>query len=389
MSVELTPNQIDTAARLTLPNFKIDTLKEFVEGKKTPLYIFDLNRLIENYNRFRRFFPEFKVFYSVKTNPMEEVIDTLNSEGSCFDAATIGEIEILRSRQVSPEQILYTHPVKLPQTIQRAVHLGIGRFTFDSLEEFKDLVENAPGQKYYLRVLPTLQGGFYDYADKFGASRNSIRTIFEYAIDNGLSIYGLSFHVGSQNMSLEPWQVALDLCKETIDRYGDTMLALRVVNMGSGFPHPYKTLQTLPLPSIAEHIHQQIKDFREGTEFWAEPGRILVADIGILVCTVLRNIKREENRWLYIDTSVYNGLIEILESKGQLTYRIESLTQGNETPCNVAGNTLDPDDTIAVGVSLPEDLKAGDRVIVRDVGAYTTSFFTAYHALPEPEIMLT
>jgi len=32
---------------------------------------------------------------------------------------------------------------------------------------------------------------------------------------------------------------------------------------------------------------------------------------------------------------------------------------------------------------LPENLNMGDRIIIYDVGAYTTSFFTDYHTLPK------
>lgn len=374
---------------LNIHDVQSEDFQKFIKFKKTPLFIFDLDKIRDNFNKFKNLFPNFKIFYSVKTNPMEDIIRDLHFKGSNFDAATIGEIEILRSQNVSPDKILFTHPIKLPETIKKSRELGVKRYTFDCLEELRELVAYAPKQQYFLRIRPPVDGSFYEYTDKFGASLTIIEDIFNYAINKKIKIHGLSFHVGSQNMSFKPWKTTLNLCKKLINKYYDKIPVFRVINIGGGFPYPYKLLPCPSLKSISVYIHRLIKEFPKDIEFWAEPGRIIVADAGVLVCTIIKNIKREKNRWLYIDMGIYHGLIEILESRGKLNYRIESFKKGKETKYNISGNTLDPDDTVAIDISLPVDLKMGDKLILSDIGAYTTSFLTKYHAMPAPDIVLT
>jgi len=159
---------------------------------------------------------------------------------------------------------------------------------------------------------------------------------------NLISIYGLSFHVGSQNMSIQPWIETLKLCALIINKYYQTIPTLRILNIGSGFPVRYNFNKCITIKKIAQVVHESIKNLPKDMEFWAEPGRILVANTGILVSTVLRNIQRNKNRWLFLDMGIYHGLIEILESQGRLTYPIESLKKGSLTKYNIAGSTLDP-----------------------------------------------
>lgn len=371
---------------LDLYDLENKELNELIKKNKTPIFIFDLNKVRDNFRKFKRLFPNFRIFYSVKTNSLGKVVSILNQEGSSFDAATTGEIKLLSSRKIQSDRILFTHPVKLPEAVTTAMKLNIENYTFDCLEELKQLAKYAPKKNYFLRILPPIGGTFYEYGDKFGASKEDVKQLFAYAKGKNLKISGLSFHVGSQNMSLEPWQATLNYCREIIREYYRSMPSLRVVNIGGGFPFAYKSLQCPSLESISEYIHQIIKAFPKDTEFWAEPGRVIVADAAILVCTVLRSIERTKNRWIFIDMGVYHGLIEVLESRGKLNYHLETFRKGNQTLYNISGNTLDPDDNVAIEVSLPEDIEAGDKLIIKDVGAYTVAFFTQYHSLEDPVI---
>jgi len=363
-------------------------LRKIILKKETPFYVFDLKVLRHNYQALQKLFPRFKFFYSVKTNPLQEILGTLNKESSNFDAATIGEIKLVISAGISPSRILFTHPIKLPTDINTALQCKVENYTFDTLDELQLLIKYAPDTRYFLRICPPVEGTFYEYNDKFGASISEIYKILNFATENSISIYGLSFHVGSQNMSLAPWIEAIKLCNLIINKYYKTIPTLRILNIGSGFPVKYNFDKCITIKEIVQIVRDSIKNLPKDMEFWAEPGRILVADTGILVSTILRNIKRDKNRWLFVDIGIYHGLIEILESRGRLTYPIGSLKKGFLIKYNISGNTLDPDDTLATNIMLPENLIMGDRIIIHDIGAYTTSFFTDYHALPKPKIYI-
>jgi len=364
------------------------SLEEYTRNKKTPFFVLDIDRVSNNYKKFRELFPEFTTFYSVKTNPHKKILTQLNSQKSCFDAATIGEIKLLKSLKIDHSKILFTHPIKLPKTIKAAVDLGVNNFTFDSLDELLLLKKYAPGKRYFLRILPPAEGHFYEYVDKFGASDEDVHSILDYAVENTIDIYGMSFHVGSQTMQIEPWHGTLSFCKEIFKEYYDKLPMFRIMNIGSGFPASYRNLNSPSLETIAEFVHKEIKDFPKGVTFWAEPGRIIVADAVILVCTIIKNVQRIKNRWLFVDMGVYHGLIEVLESRGKLTYPVICFKHGEKITYNISGNTLDPDDTLATAIELPEDLTMGDKLIFKNVGAYTYSLHSNYHALPKPHIYI-
>jgi hypothetical protein len=98
-------------------------------------------------------------------------------------------------------------------------------------------------------------------------------------------------------------------------------------------------------------------------------------------------VQRVRGPWVLLDASVYQGLIEILESAGRLRYRIEALSGQKGRVCMVGGKTLDPDDVFTDHADLPLDLAGGDIVLVRDVGAYTLPFVARYHELPAPAVV--
>ena len=58
-----------------------------------PCLVVDLEVIRDNYLRFARAMPATRIFYAVKANPAPEVLALLASLGSCFDTASVVEIE--------------------------------------------------------------------------------------------------------------------------------------------------------------------------------------------------------------------------------------------------------------------------------------------------------
>jgi len=77
----------------------------------TPLLILDCTRVRRSYRKLRAALPGVTVHYAVKALPEASVLATLHEEGSNFDVASIGEIELLQKQHVSPERVMHTHPI--------------------------------------------------------------------------------------------------------------------------------------------------------------------------------------------------------------------------------------------------------------------------------------
>src|SRR5436305_6975532 len=96
------------------------------EGHDTePCLVVDLEVVRDNFQTFARALPDSRVFYAVKANPAPEVLRLLASMGSCFDCATVAEIDMALAAGATPERISYGNTIKKERDIARADALGI------------------------------------------------------------------------------------------------------------------------------------------------------------------------------------------------------------------------------------------------------------------------
>ena len=115
-------------------------------GRDTgPCLVVDLDVVRENYHAFARALPDTRVFYAVKANPAPEVLDLLARLGSCFDAASLTEIEQVLATGASPDRISFGNTIKKERDIARAYALGVRTFAVDSIPEVEKIARAAPG----------------------------------------------------------------------------------------------------------------------------------------------------------------------------------------------------------------------------------------------------
>ena len=74
-----------------------ERIREFLRNRceDGPCLVVDLAVVRENYQSFAKALPDSRVFYAVKANPAPELLALLVSLGSCFDTASVAEIEMV------------------------------------------------------------------------------------------------------------------------------------------------------------------------------------------------------------------------------------------------------------------------------------------------------
>src|ERR1700721_3184981 len=77
-----------------------------------PCLVVDLDVVRDNYSAFAKALPDSRVFYAVKANPAPELLSLLVSLGSCFDTASVAEIEMVRAPGATPDRISFGHTIK-------------------------------------------------------------------------------------------------------------------------------------------------------------------------------------------------------------------------------------------------------------------------------------
>ena len=344
-----------------------------------PCLIVDLDVIADNYRAFERAMPDTRIFYAVKANPAPEVLKLLADLGSCFDTASVAEVEMALASGATPDRISFGNTIKKERDIARAHVLGVSLFAVDCVEEVEKVARAAPGAKIFCRILADGAGAEWPLSRKFGCEPSMAVDVLLLAGKLGLDAYGISFHVGSQQTRLEAWDSALAEAKAIFDIMQSHGVTLQMVNLGGGFPTKY--LKQVPgTGAYANAIHESLtKHFGNSIpETIIEPGRGMVGNAGVVkaeVVLVSRKHANDNQRWVYLDIGKFGGLAETMDEA--IRYPIVTEKDGDEMgPCIIAGPTCDSADVLYEKnpYDLPLTLSVGDEVLIEATGAYTTTY---------------
>jgi ornithine decarboxylase len=356
-------------------------IHEFLRNRTEdgPCLVVDLEIVRDNYKAFANALPDTRVFYAVKANPSPEVLSLLARLGSCFDTASVAEIEMVLAAGAAPDRISYGNTIKKERDIARAFALGVRLFAVDCRAEVEKISRAAPGARVFCRFLFDCAGAEWPLSRKFGCDTAMAVDVLEHAHRLGLEAHGVSFHVGSQQRRTQAWDLALKSAAAIFRACADRGIALNMVNLGGGFPTKY--LKEVPaVESYGRSIFRALrKHFGNAIpETIIEPGRGMVGNAGVIeaeVVLVSRKSEADKVRWVYLDIGKFGGLAETMDES--IRYPIRTPRDGGEAaPCVLAGPTCDSMDVLyeKQPYDLPISLEIGDKVLIEGTGAYTTTY---------------
>src|SRR6201981_3608798 len=104
-----------------------DRILEFLRNRREdgPCLVLDLDVVRDNYAAFAKALPDTRVFYAVKANPDPKVLKLLAELGSCFDTASVAEIELVLAAGASADKISYGNTIKKERDIKCAFDFGV------------------------------------------------------------------------------------------------------------------------------------------------------------------------------------------------------------------------------------------------------------------------
>ena len=344
-----------------------------------PCLVVDLDVVRDNYVAFAKALPDSRVFYAVKANSAPELLQLLVGLGSCFDTASVAEIEMVLAAGVTPERISFGNTIKKERDIARAYALGVRLFAVDCKAEVEKVGRAAPGAKIFCRFLFGCAGAEWPLSRKFGCDPDMAVDVLEHAHKLGLEACGVSFHVGSQQRRTAAWDEALKSASAIFRGCAERGISLSMVNLGGGFPTKY--LRDVPaveaygrsiFRALRKHFGNRIP------ETIIEPGRGMVGNAGVIEAEVVLVSNKSEHdhvRWVYLDIGKFGGLAETMGES--IRYPIKTPRDGDEVgPCVLAGPTCDSADVLHEKrpYDLPISLEIGDKVLIEGTGAYTATY---------------
>jgi ornithine decarboxylase len=367
-----------------------ERIREFLRkrGEDGPCLVVDLDVVRDNYLAFAKALPDTRVFYAVKANPAPEVLSLLVQLGSCFDTASVAEIEMVLAAGAMADRISFGNTIKKERDIARAHALGVSLFAVDCEAEVEKIARAAPGAKVFCRILCDCVGAEWPLSRKFGCAPEMAVDVLDRAKQLGLQPHGISFHVGSQQKNVKSWDRALASAAAVFRACAERGMALAMVNLGGGFPTKYlkdvptvRTYGNAIFRSLRKHFGNAIP------ETIVEPGRGMVGNAGVIeaeVVLISKKSEAEEVRWVYLDIGKFGGLAETMDES--IRYPIRTPRDADKSaPCVLAGPTCDSADVLyeKEPYALPVTLSIGDKVLIEGTGAYTATYSAiAFNGFP-------
>jgi len=355
----------------------------------TPFFILEPAAAVEAYRLLERALPSVRHHYAVKSNSQLALVEALVEAGASFDVATNAEIDLVLAAGATPDRIIHTHPHLKPRDIGYAVERGVRTFVADSDAQARKLAAFRDRDLAVLaRVSYPNAGGTSDLSLKFGLAPEEVAGFLDYAADRGLSLRGLSYHVGSQNVDRDVYARALTTTAELVRTAIAAGHGLDTIDIGGGFPVRYAGREPL-LEEFAQVLRPIIQEHPE-LAFWSEPGRFVSAPAMHLVTSVVADTYRPalETHWVYIDDGLFGGYSNVLTDHIVPEIVPVGIPAGRERVAQtIAGPTCDSSDVVVQGIELPR-LVVGDILVSPMMGAYTIVTATRFNGIPITRVIV-
>ncbi len=360
----------------------------------TPLYVYDADKIREQFDRLNNAFDgvKLKIKYATKSLTNLSILKLLKSYGSELDCVSIQEVNLGLKAGFEPNQILYTPNCVSFNEIKEAIEVGvmINLDNISLLEQFgHEFQSSVP---VCIRLNPHIMAGgnkkiSTGHADsKFGISIYQLSHILRIVKTYDLNVVGLHMHTGSDILDSEVFLRAADILFDTAKNFEN----LQFIDFGSGFKVAYKEGDiTTDIEDLGQKLSASFQNFcqqygRE-LEMWFEPGKFLVSESGVFL--VKTNVVKTTPATVFVGVdSGMNHLIRPMMYDSYHEIVNLSNTSGTKRVYTVVGYICETD-TFGLDRKLNE-VKEGDILAFKNAGAYAFSMASNYNSRLKPAEVL-
>ena len=378
------------------------SLARIAEAVGTPFYCYATATLERHYRVLQDAFAglDALICYAIKANSNQAVIATLARLGAGMDVVSEGELRRARAAGVPAAKIIFAGVGKTREEMAYALGEGILSFNVESEPELEALSEVAAGlgrtAAIALRVNPDVDAKTHakistgKAENKFGVPFEDAPRLYAKAARlPGLEVAGIHMHIGSQITDLAPFRNAFTLMREMVTLLRAAGHPIRHLDMGGGLGVPYRGGNDLP-PSPQEYA-QAVRETvgSLGLAITLEPGRMIVANAGVLVARVIY-AKRGRGKTFTVVDAAMNDLIRptLYEAYHDVWPVDEARSRQKPIVQDIVGPICETGDYLALDRKLPP-LPAGDLVAFMTAGAYGAAMSSTYNSrLLVPEVLV-
>lgn len=366
-------------------------LAEVVRMYDTPAYVYSASVIRNNFRAYEQSLTDVphQVCFAVKANSNLAVLSLLAAEGAGFDIVSGGELYRVLAAGGKPGKVVFSGVGKTEAEIRYALEQGIHSFNCESEAEISLISQIASSlgrqASIAIRVNPDVDADTHPYIStglrehKFGVDIGEAEEIYRRAAQlPGIVIEGVSCHIGSQLLSVDPVLQAAEKVLALISRLRSQGLPIRHVDLGGGLGVGYRPEERgFPIDSFVTKLLRQIGG--HDLTLLLEPGRSIVAGAGVLLSRVLLIKQNGEKTFIILDAGM-NDLLRPALYQAHHEIKVLSQRQGTMT-ADLVGPVCESGDFFARNRTLSK-AEPGDLVAIETTGAYGFVLSSNYNSRP-------
>ena len=368
----------------------------------TPFYCYSTATLERHYRVFSGAFADVDalVCYAMKANSNQAVLKTFAKLGAGMDVVSEGELRRARAAGVPASKITFSGVGKTAREISYALDENIHCFNVESEPELERLSALASARgataSIAIRVNPDVDAKTHakistgKSENKFGVPISRAREVYARAAAlPGIRVSGVDMHIGSQITDLAPFDDAFTLLAEFVTLLRSDGHVIDHLDLGGGLGVPYRDDNEPPPHPDAYAAIIKNRTRHLDAKLVLEPGRLLVANAGILVTEVIYVKEGEGKTFVIVDAAMNDLIRPTLYEAYHAVWPVRE--PGPATPriiADIVGPVCESGDYLALNRDLPV-LRTGDLVAIMSAGAYGAVQAGTYNTRPlVPEVLV-
>lgn len=371
-------------------------LLELADKYGTPLYVYDGDLVVKRYKELYEYiqWDKLKILYAMKANYNIGILKLLKMNDAYLDAVSPAEVLLALKLGFAKKRILFTANNTTLNEMKAVEETGV-LFNIGSLSELEKYGKTFPGSKVCVRFNPDVYAGENKNVrtagkiTKFGILLSEVNHVQKIANKYELKIVGIHEHTGSGIAQTTRFYKSMTNILSIVNR--KRFPDLEFIDFGGGFKVSYHPeSHTIDYHAFGKKIGKIFSDFckKFGGELYMyfEPGKYVVAESGFLLVEV-NTIKNNRGRLIAGTNSGFNQLIRPVLYDAY--HHIENLDNpdGKYKTYDICGNICETKDCFAEQREIPQ-IKEGDKLAIRNAGAYCYSMGSIYNLRPMPSEVL-
>jgi bifunctional diaminopimelate decarboxylase / aspartate kinase len=357
--------------------------------ENSPRYVYDTATVRDRARSLRHAIPCVdRWFYAIKANAHPALLLEIAAQGFGLECVSPGESDRVTAN-VTNATLLFT-PNFAPRQEYADAYASGASVTLDNLYPLERWPEVFAERELILRLDLGAGRGHHDKVktggakSKFGLALDELAEFQRLAAKHNVRIAGLHAHLGSGILDISHWKDVYVQLASIAEKIG----SVRVLNIGGGLGVPARGDESpLDLAALGAAL-AEVKTAYPQFELWAEPGRYLVADAGVLLARVTQTKRKGDVRYVGIDAGM-NSLIR--PALYEAYHEIVNLTRLDESTSElvqIVGPICESGDVLGSNRRLPP-VQEGDVLLIAQAGAYGAVMASHYNLRdPAEEVVL-